>query len=82
MSDYIAGHNIYRMHNKPGVIGMLAKRVTQAGSQQKFATNNGLSPAYVSEVLRGTRDPGESILKALKLKKVVFYEEITNRKAR
>lgn len=43
------------------------------GSQYQWATKHKLSPAYVSDVLAGRRDPGISILKAIGLKKVVVY---------
>jgi len=55
---------------------VLAEACEQAGSQYQWATRSKLSPAYVSDVLRGKRDPGEGLLKALGLRKVVSYEKI------
>lgn len=46
-----------------------------AGSQQAFALQHGISPAYVSDVLHARRDPGDSILRALGLRRVVKYVE-------
>jgi hypothetical protein len=37
------------------------------GSQASWAKANGVSPAYVSDVLSGRREPGDAILKALGL---------------
>ena len=47
-----------------------------AGSQQAWAYGVGVSPAYVTDVLIGRRDPGASILDALGLRKIVTYETI------
>ena len=48
-----------------------------AGSQKAWADTNGLSPQYVCDVLQGRREPGDSILSALGLKKVVTYHAAT-----
>jgi len=42
-------------------------------TQAAWAKANGVSPAYVSDVIQGRREPGEKILKALGLKRVVSY---------
>jgi len=42
-------------------------------TQAAWAKSNGISPAYVSDVIQGRREPGEKILKALGLKRVVSY---------
>ena len=56
------------------------KRLRQAceelGSQYQWATKFKLSPAYVSDVVRGSRQPGEAILKALSLERVITYREV------
>jgi len=44
-----------------------------AGSQRAFAEKHGLSAAYVCDVLNARREPGESILNALGLVRVVRY---------
>lgn len=54
----------------------LRDAVRKAGSQVAFATQAGVSPAYVSDVLNARRDPGDSILKAVGLKKVIRYKRI------
>ena len=46
-----------------------------AGSQQAFAKAHGISPQYLSDVLRGRRDPGQKLLDAMGLKRVVSYQQ-------
>jgi plasmid maintenance system antidote protein VapI len=43
------------------------------GSQKKMAQWLGVSEMYLSEVLRGLKEPGEKITKPLKLKRVITY---------
>lgn len=42
-------------------------------TQAEWARTHGISAAYVSDVIQGRREPGEKILKALGLEKVVTY---------
>jgi DNA-binding transcriptional regulator YdaS (Cro superfamily) len=56
-----------------GVFKQLRAACKAAGGQQAWAERHGLSASYVSDVLNGRRDPGESILRALGLAKVVRY---------
>lgn len=56
------------------VFGMLRKACRDAGGQSAWADLHGVSPAYVSDVLNARREPGEKILVALGLRKVVRYE--------
>lgn len=53
---------------------LLRKACEYAGSQNEWAELYGISAAYVSDVIRGRRNPGEAILNALGLVKVVSYE--------
>ena len=48
----------------------------ELGSQYQWATKFKLSPAYVSDVVRGRRQPGQAILKALGLERVITYREV------
>jgi DNA-binding transcriptional regulator YdaS (Cro superfamily) len=57
------------------VCAMLSRECRAAGGQASWATANGVSPAYVSDVLNARREPGDSILRALGLRKVVRYVE-------
>lgn len=52
----------------------LREKCDAAGSQAAWAKAHGVSAAYVSDVIAGRREPGEAILKAFKLRKIVLYE--------
>jgi DNA-binding transcriptional regulator YdaS (Cro superfamily) len=49
---------------------LLAAECYSAGSQAAWAKKHGMSPAYVSAVLRKVRPPGEKLLLALGLERV------------
>lgn len=51
----------------------LRAAVEEFGTQTAFAAKHGISLPYVNDVLRGHRDPGDKILDALGLEKVVTY---------
>jgi transcriptional regulator with XRE-family HTH domain len=57
------------------LIALLRRRIKECGSQKDFAAVAGISAQYVSDVLHRRREPGEAILSALKLEKVVTYKE-------
>lgn len=44
-----------------------------AGGQSAWAVSHGLSGAYVSDVCRGRRDPGDGVLRGLGLQRQVLY---------
>lgn len=58
------------------VCGLLRKACTAAGGQSKWAATHGVSPQYVCDVLNARREPGDSILGALGLRRVVRYVEM------
>lgn len=60
---------------KDDVIQRLRAAANEAGSVKLFAANIGLSLSYVSDVLNGYRPPGDRILDALGLERVVTYQE-------
>ncbi|NGZ03330.1 MAG: hypothetical protein CV090_09800 [Nitrospira sp. WS238] len=64
---------IYRLDQ---VLAMIREECAQAGSQYQWATKHKLSPAYVSDVIKGRRNPGPAVLKALKLEAVTQYREV------
>lgn len=64
---------IYRLDQ---VIGMLREECAQSGSQYQWGTKHKLSPAYVSDVLKGRRNPGPAVLRALKLEAITQYREV------
>lgn len=51
----------------------LREECQRAGSENAWAKANGLSQAYVYDTIRGEREPGPKILRALKLERVVNY---------
>jgi hypothetical protein len=46
------------------------------GNQLAWATANGMSSAYVSDVVGGRATPGPKILAALGLQKIVRYRQL------
>lgn len=58
-----------------GILKILRARIETEGSQMAVARNLGVSPQYLSDVLRRQREPGEKILEPLGLKRQVFYVE-------
>ncbi len=57
------------------VLQALREAVSASGSQRTYATRIGVSQAYLGDVLHGRRSPGERVLSALGLKRIVI---ITN----
>jgi hypothetical protein len=60
---------------------VLILEIAPHGNASEWAKSRGISPQYVSEVLRGKKDAGEKILRAIGLRRIVGYEELneTNR---
>lgn len=52
--------------------GLILQTATR--SQQEFANQIGVSLSYLNDVLHGRREPGEKILSAIGVRKVVSYE--------
>lgn len=55
------------------VMTILKRETDKAGSQKAYAAAIGVSAQYLSDVLSGTKAPGEKILKALGLRKIAIY---------
>jgi hypothetical protein len=51
----------------------LKRACDEAGSKTAWATKNGISLGYVSDVLQNRRGPGDAILQALGLEREVIY---------
>lgn len=68
-----------RYLNKADVVKMVAAACDRAGGQRVWASENGLSPAYVTDVLKGRRDPADSICRALGLERRVIFVRTNNR---
>lgn len=54
----------------------LAAECGKLGSQTAWARRHGLSVPYVSDVINARREPGESVLQALGLERMVHYREV------
>ena len=52
------------------------------GTQVDLARTLGISPAYLSDILSGARDPGDRVLDALGLRRAVEYQPVNNRRKR
>lgn len=63
------------MHPAERVLNDLRKACTAAGSQAAWAEAHDVSPAYVSDVLKGKRDLGGSVLSALGYERVILYRK-------
>jgi transcriptional regulator with XRE-family HTH domain len=61
---------------RDALIAYLRGQVQVYGSQRALAHYCGVSAAYISDILNGRREPGESVLRALGFRKVVRYERI------
>lgn len=67
---------------KTDVLKMIYALCLSCGSQKEWAKKCGISEAYLSDILRGNREPSEMVLKALGLKKVVTYEYLPQTRKR
>jgi hypothetical protein len=54
----------------------LKVRAHECGSQKILARHLGVNEAYLSDVIRGRRDPSCKLLKACGFRRVVTYEAI------
>lgn len=57
------------------VVNHLLKMVVDFGAQDRLAEHLGITPQYLCDVLKRRRAPGDSILKALGLERVVIYRK-------
>ena len=54
---------------------LLRAACDKAGSQSNWAKSAGLSPAYVSDVLAGKREPGPKVLRVLGVVVTAVYRK-------
>ena len=57
------------------VIDLIFAAAKNAGSQKALAQEWGISEQYLSDILKGRREPGNKVLKQLGLRKMVIYTE-------
>lgn len=60
--------------NVEDVRDRLRAEIKAVGTAGAWAKERNVSPQYVSDVLLGYRDPGDLILKAMGLEKIVTYQ--------
>jgi transcriptional regulator with XRE-family HTH domain len=58
------------------VVALLRRRCEAPESQASFARAAGVSQQYVNDVLKRDKAPGEAILRALGLERVVTYRRV------
>lgn len=51
-------------------------RLAINGNASAWAKERGMSPAYVSDILRGSREPAGKVLDALGVERVVTYRKV------
>lgn len=54
----------------------LKEQVKHFGSQRAFAKHCGVHEAFLSDIIRGRRDPGPKLLWALGFRRVITYVRI------
>jgi len=59
--------------NRDELVALLRKRIKQAGTQSALARELGITSAYLHDILNGNREPGENVLSALGLRRVIAY---------
>jgi transcriptional regulator with XRE-family HTH domain len=64
---------IRQVSNLAQVLGLLRNDVERLGSQKALAEAIGIGAPYLSDVLKGNRDPGPSILKFYGLREESVY---------
>lgn len=58
------------------LVALIRAAVKEAGSQRALARQWSVAPAYVTDLLRGLRDPGPKILEAMGYERVVLYRKL------
>lgn len=64
--------------NHEDMLARLRQRVADAGSQLAFSKQQGVSLSHLNDALRGEREPGPKILRAIGLRRVPMFEEIAD----
>lgn len=51
------------------------RQIVDAASQVEVAKQFGVAPSYISDVLRGQKEPGPALLDGMGLEKHIIYRE-------
>lgn len=73
LSDSSGGARTMTQNTLIDVFVLIRSACREAGGQAAWAAANGMSAAYVSDVLNSRREPGPKVLAALGLRKIVRY---------
>jgi len=60
------------------VRALLRQEIEKHGTAKAWADAHKLAPSYVSDVLKGNREPADRIMDALGLQRLVTYERIAS----
>lgn len=61
------------------VLIMIQQQVIKEGSQRALARKIGVSPTFLNEIIRETRNPTGKVLAYLGLERIVTYQRISER---
>ena len=67
-------YRVYMWRKEDVIMQLKAKKASSGQSLRAFASSANCSPALMSKVLNGEREPGPKILDELGLEKVVTYQ--------
>lgn len=70
-----AGWAVRKIFNGHDVLDRIRRECSGVGGQYQWATKHHISPAYLSDVLRGKRNIGPAILRALGMTAVTYYKK-------
>lgn len=59
--------------NRDQVIALIRELAKKEGTQEAAAAKIGIAPPYVSDLLRGKRNPGPEVLEFFGLEKKIVY---------
>ena len=59
--------------NKDKAMRMIRTAVRRSGSQKQFAEDAGVSAQYLSDMLKGRREPARAVLEAVGLEKITIF---------
>ena len=58
------------------LLQLLRRKVRRYGTQTALSSGLDISPAYLSDILKGKREPGAKVLASLGLRRIVRYEHV------
>ena len=71
--------NTSTLLTKAQLLELVRSAVEAAGTQKALAERYGISEQYLTDVLRGRREPGEKLLSALGYERVILYQKYASK---